>query len=148
MKGISSLIAAVLLIAITVVVTTIYSGWYTSLLGGQTKTIENKTRLIIDCTAARISILDVYLDFTNNVSRVSVRNSGQSDDVIASANVYNSNGINGTNLSALPANVIKGDTISLEFNITGVIPACGNFSKASVASQCKTDSFTSTPKGC
>ncbi len=148
MRGISPLLAAVLLISVTVVIATLYAGWYSSLIGGQTKMIENKTRQSIDCTAARISILDVYMDFANNISRVNVRNSGQVDDTIISANIYNSFGINGTNLSALPTALNKGNILSLEFNITGVIPACGNFSKAFIASQCKTDSFTSTPKGC
>lgn len=148
MKGISPLLAGVFLIAITVVIATAYMGWYSTLIGSQTRTVENKTEMAIDCTAARMSILDVYMDFSNNVSRVNVRNSGQVNDNIVSVNVYNSFGINATNMSAMPVIISKGDTMSFEFNITGVIPACSNFSKAIVSSQCKTDTFTSTPKGC
>ena len=148
MKGISPLIAAVLLIAMTVTIATLYTGWYTSLISNQGRTIENRTKMSIDCTSARVSILDVYMDFTNNVSRVNVRNSGQSDDNIVSANVYNSFGINATNMSATPKAIKKGDTLSFEFNITSIVPACGNFSRAIVASECKTNTFTSTPKGC
>ena len=148
MKGISPLIAAVLLIAITVAVTTVFMGWYSTLVSSQSRTVENRTRTGIDCTAARISILDVYMDFTNNVSRVSVRNSGQVDDVIISTVEYNSLGVNTTNMSQMPKNIAKGDTLSFEFNITGVIPACGNFSKVIVSSECKRAEFTSTPKGC
>ena len=147
-KGISPLLAVVFLIAMTVAIATAYMGWYSSLIGSQSRTVENRTRIGIDCTAARTSILDVYMDFTNNVSRISVRNSGQVDDNIVSANVYNSFGINATNMSAVPAAIKKGDTLSFEFNITGVIPACGNFSQAVVSGECKRDIFTATPKGC
>ncbi len=147
-KGISPLIAAVFLIAMTVAIATSFMGWYSTLLGSQSATVENKTKIGIDCTAARLSILDVYMDFTNNVSRINVRNSGQVDDNIVSIALYNSHGMNATNLSAIPKVINKGDTLSFEFNMTNIIPACGNFSKVIVSSQCKTGTFTSTPKGC
>jgi len=148
MKAISPLLAVILLIAITVVIGTLYMGWFSSLIDTQSRIVENKTKIGVDCTAARISILDVYMDFTDNVSRVNVRNSGQIDDNVVSVSVRNSLGIDATNMSAVPKQINKGDTLSFEFNITDVIPACGNFSKATVATQCKTDEFTSTPKGC
>ncbi len=148
MKGLSPLIAAVMLVAITVAMVSIYAGWYTSLLGGQTRTVENRTKIAVDCTSARLSILDVYLDTANNVSRVNVRNSGQVDDNIVSVFVYNSLGINATNLSAVPVIIKTGNTLTFEFNTSGVIPACGNFSSAAVTSECKREVFTSTPKGC
>ena len=148
MKGISPLIATVMLVAITVAMVSIYAGWYTSLLGGQTNTVTNKTKIAVDCTSARLSVLDVYLDTTNNMSRVNVRNSGQVDDNIVSVFVYNSLGINATNMSAVPVTINMGTTLSFEFNTSGVIPACGNFSSAVVTSECKREIFTSTPKGC
>ena len=148
MKGISTFIASVFLIAITVVAATLYMGWYSTLITGHSRVVENKTITAIDCTAAKISVLDVYMDFANNVSRVNVRNSGQTDDIIVAVFVYNSIGINATNSSEVPKVIRKGDTLTFEFNITGTIPACGNFSKVIVASECKTETFTSTPKGC
>src|SRR3989338_9510193 len=76
-KGISPLIATVMLIAITVIIATIQSGWLTSFTKTQQDTIENRSTEIVDCTSADITVDDVYLDFTTNVSRVHIRNTGQ-----------------------------------------------------------------------
>ena len=148
MKGISPLIASVMLIAITVVIAASYGSWFTNLLAGNSDTIANKTRMAIDCTSAHMFIQDVYMDFSRNISHVNVRNSGQSNDNIITVALYNSFGISAGNLSSVPKFIRSGDSLTFDFNISATAPACGNFSRAQVASQCRSDTFASTPKGC
>lgn len=148
-KGISPLIATVMLIAITVIIATIQSGWLTSFTKTQQDTIENRTSEIVDCTSADITIDDVYLDFTTNVSRVHIRNTGQVNALaISSAVLLTKKGsqmpivTNLTNISTLT----KGQRLQLDFNITN-LTACSNFSKVTVTTSCPTiaDSFVGTP---
>ena len=148
MKGLSPLIAIVLLIAITLTVISIMMGWVTDLVTGQTGTIGNKTSEAVECTGAVITIDDVYIDFSTNRSRVHVRNSGQLDLGITSASLTNQRGEKASNLTAFPITGFdKGNIEEIVFNITNVITVCGNFSKVIVATNCGNakDDFTSTP---
>lgn len=148
MKALTPLLAAVLLILITIMVASLYIGWVSSLAKQTQVTVENRTRLGIDCTAVKVTIDDVYLDFATNRSRISVKNTGVVSDVVQYAAVFNSFGQNATNLTSFPFNLTSGLTATIEFNITGYIPACGNFSKAIVSTQCVSRDFTGTPKNC
>ncbi|MEM7826610.1 MAG: archaellin/type IV pilin N-terminal domain-containing protein [Candidatus Aenigmatarchaeota archaeon] len=56
MKGISPLIAAVLLIAFTVSVSLIISGWFTSLTRSTTENISNRSAQSIECSYGGINI--------------------------------------------------------------------------------------------
>ena len=149
MKGISPLIATVLLIAITLTIISIIMGWVTKLIEGQTETISNRTGEAVECTGAEITIDDVYLDFSANVSRIHVRNSGQIDLEIESASLSNNSGVRADNLTALPVSIPKSDALKeVLFNITDVIRTCGDFSNALVTTNCGNayDEFTGTPK--
>ena len=92
MKGISQLIAAVLLIAITVAIATLVTGFVSSLTRSAQVSVENKTTEAVDCASAAISIDQVYM-VGNNTVRVVVRNSGQINDIlIYNVTVFNSTG--------------------------------------------------------
>ena len=92
MKGISPLIAAVLLIAITVTIATLVSGWISTVTRTTQIAAENKTTEAVECAAAAISVDQVYM-VGNRTVRVVVRNSGQANDlVIANVSVINSTG--------------------------------------------------------
>jgi len=148
MKGLSPLIATVLLIAITLTIVSIMMGWVTDLVTGQTGTVGNKTSEAVECTGAVITIDDVYIDFSTNKSRVHVRNSGQVNLEITSASLTNQRGEKASNLTAFPITGFdKGGIEEIVFNITNVITVCGNFSKAIVTTNCGNakDDFTSTP---
>lgn len=146
-KGISPIFASILLIAITVLVAGIVMSWMTQFSETQTDVISNRSTGIIQCTAADIEIQAVYLDFKANVSRLTVRNSGRVDDVIISAKVYNNLGQNTANITEFPITFVKGDLMSLELNMTGVIETCANFSQATVSTSCTSDAFTSSDPG-
>ena len=148
MKGLSALVATVLLIAITLTIVSILMGWVTDLIKSQTETIGNRTGEAVECTGAVITIDDVYIDFSTNKSRVHVRNSGQMGLDITSASLTNQRGEKASNLTAFPITGFdKGLIEEIVFNITNVITVCGNFSKAIVATTCGNaeGKFTSTP---
>ena len=150
MKGISPLIATVMLIAITVIIATIQSGWLTSFTKTQQDTIENRSSEIVDCTSADVTIEDVYLDFTTNVSRVHIRNTGQVNSLgVVSVLLLTRTGDQMpvvTNMNSISA-LSKGQQIRIDFNITN-LTACSNFSKVTVSTTCPTisDSFVGSPK--
>lgn len=142
------MIAATLLIAITVAIATLYAGWATTLTNQQTQIVGNKTKTGIDCTRAAITIESVHLDFAANKSRVSVKNTGFLDDSISAVTVLNAAGSAAGNLTAFPITLTKGNSVSIEMNITGVMTVCANFSQAIVATQCVSKIFDGTPKNC
>ena len=61
MKGISPLIAAVLLIAFTVAIATLVMGWFSTFTRTTTTSVTNSTSLAINCADARVTIRDVYI---------------------------------------------------------------------------------------
>lgn len=147
-KGVSPLIAAVLLIAITLVVATLISGWISGIATDQGKTVANKTEGITSCSAAGISIEDVYLDTGTNISRVTVRNTGRSAATIISAQILSVTGVNGSINTTLPLSIANGDIKILIFNTTGAVPNCANFSQVRVATECASDYYRQSPRNC
>ena len=151
-KGISPLISVVLLIALSIVISTIIMTWSTTLVKTQEDIIENKTKTAVECASADINIDSVYLDFTSNISRVNVRNSGQVDYQIISVSLVSDSGksciySNATNLTTAPISLSKGEITTIEFNLTNVINTCANFSYAMVSTNCVgiSDKFDGNP---
>jgi flagellin-like protein len=152
-KGVHPLIATVLLIAFTVALGSVLMGWVSSLQKESQSSITNKTTEAIDCNSADITIDDVYINYARNVSRVIIRNSGQVDNLqVTGAFFTNTAGLsaNLTNATVLPIVLNRGEIKQLEFNITGIMTSCANFSKVIVSTSCagKKDIFTRTPRGC
>src|SRR3989344_1744444 len=148
MKGVSAMIAAVLLIALTVLVSTIVMNWVTTLSKTQQEKISNKTSEGVTCTSASINNDAVYLDATTNTSRVVVRNDGLVDDSIVSASLLSKTGSSATNLTASPVSILRGSISSVTFNMSPNVPNCGNFSQVRVSTSCTSDVFDGTPKNC
>lgn len=155
-KGISPLLASVLLIAVTVAIATLVAGWLSTTVRTTQTTVSNRTLEATECSGASITIEEVYIDAgLNTTNRVILRNSGQSDSLqIVSAQLYN---ITGGNFSArsLPiTNFNRGNvtTLAFEQNSTAgamMVSSCpGDFSKVIVSTNCGGVSaeFTGTPK--
>ncbi len=149
MKGVSPLVATVLLIALAVALSSMVTTWMTTLTKEQTASIGNKTTTAIDCTAANIDIKDVYIDFAANMSRIIVWNSGQISLELKSATVLNKMGENATLNTTLPLVMSAGAIETVKFNISGTINSMQNFSQVIVSTNCVgiSDRFTGTPKG-
>lgn len=59
MKGVSPLIAAVLVIAFTLAVAVVIGSWLTQMAKTQTETVESSMGAQVNCTKARLEIIDV-----------------------------------------------------------------------------------------
>lgn len=151
MKGISPLLAAIILIAITIAIATVVMGWVLTFTRTSQANIANKSTEQIDCTAASIGIEDVYIvNGTSGTARVILKNTGYTDNMrITGAVLYNTSGANFTLLpSSLPQDFDKGSIETLVFSSVS-IPACpSGFSKVIITSGCGgiDAKFESTPK--
>ncbi len=126
-KGISPLLASVLLIATTVVILTMLAGWMSSTTSATQNTISNRTSEGVACAAAEIVIDDVYAGAgSGSIARAIVRNSGGSDNLaITSAQLYDKFGNNFTTVNALPSSLNKGQMATLNFNYS-ILPTTTN----------------------
>src|SRR3989338_43119 len=150
-KGISPLIAAVLLIAFTVAIATLAMGWFSQLTRTTTTTVSNKTTEAVACSNAQVSIDGGYLrlNATESDARVLVKNSGFSNLGITSLQVYNTTGANFSTGFGGASSLTPGSLVA--YNITmASIPTCATFSKVIVTTNCGgvTDVFESTPTLC
>ena len=135
-KGISVLLSGVLLIAIVMLLSVVILNWVTTLTKQAQGRITNKT---LDCTGADVSIHSIFIDLNSNTSRISVRNSGFVGDKIVDGAIINKQGAEAPNLTAFPIDFPDGAIATMSFNISGVITACANFSRAIVSTQCTSD---------
>ena len=147
MKGVSTIIATVLLLAITVLISLIVSTSLTQLTKEQASTVSTKTTQAVNCTSSDISVEAVYIDNAVNISRVTVRNSGQINENIVSAKMFNKTGNEAASTNTYPIALSKGSLTTLNFNTTGNV-TCTSFSQVLVSTECITTAFTSTPKNC
>ncbi len=154
-KGVSALLAAVLLIAVTVAIATLVMGWLATITRATQVTVSNRTVEAVDCSSASLVIDEVYIDSgINQTQRVIIRNSGQTDNLqIIAAQIYNSTGGNFSANSLPIQNFNRGNVTTLVFidrlaNITVVDSCPGAFSRVLVSTNCGGVSaeFTGTPK--
>lgn len=150
MKGISPLLASVLLIAITVAIATLIMGWMSTVARTTQIKVENKTSQAVDCSSASISIDDVYITAGSAGSaNIIVRNTGQVDGLtVQSAQIYNTTGANFSTISTPITSFNKGDIATLRFLNISVATCPTDFSKVIVTTSCGgvTDIFDTTPK--
>ncbi len=143
MKALSPLIAVVLLIAIAVLAASLINSWLTTYTKEASYSVSTKSDDVVQCGV--IDIDDVYI--AGNTSRIIVR-SVSSKDTIISASVVSKTGEEAVNITQLPVNIDKGQIKIIEFNLTGKINSCANFSQAVVSTKCLVAKYDKTPKGC
>lgn len=120
MKGISPMIATVLLLAFTVAVGAILSVWFTSLTTTQTSNLENRTSGVIKCSGALVIDEVKVPTTTGTVLNVTYLNYGQ----------YSVSSINIEIVNASSVTSEAGDTSTLSpgamgihaFNFTAGLP--------------------------
>ena len=151
MKGISPLIASVMLVAITVAVGVFIAGWSQQFIHTTTKNVGNKTTEAIDCSAANVDIQDVYVTAGTGAgsANVIVKNTGYANNlVIKSAQLFNKTGGNFT-ASGLPiSGFSKGSIVALNFANITVVSCPTDFSQVIVSTNCGgiSDTFDGSPK--
>ena len=150
MKGISALIASVLLVAFVVSVGLLVMGWFTTLTRSTTVSVTNKTSEGIECSSAAIGIVDVYITGTmQGTTRAIIKNTGYTDNlIIVGADFYNTTGHNFTASSLPIGDFDKGELQTLSFPSTNVSSCPANFSRVVVSTNCGgiSDTFSGTPK--
>lgn len=149
MKGISPLLASILLIAITVAVASMASGWFTSTIRTSTASTTNRTNTALDCSGASISVDSVYITGTTSATiKAIVRNNGQIDGMtIIGAQAFNTTGGN-FSATGLPVVSVNQGTITTLSFVPGNFAACpASFTSLVVTTNCGgiTDTFTGTP---
>jgi len=149
MKGISTLLASVLLIAFTVAIATIVFSFYSSTIQSSTETVTNKTATAVDCSSASINIEDVFITGTTSATaRVIVKNNGFADLTIQDAQFINKTGHNFTTSNVPLTGFNKGSIAALVFTNVNVSACPAGFSKVLVTTNCGgvSDIFDGTPK--
>lgn len=145
MKGLSPLIASVLLIAFTVSVAMIIMTWFSSFARGTTENISATGETAVGCSSAGISIEHVYISGTNGV--IVVRNIGFVP-LNVTGMIVNTTGGACTTASATTVGVGETKALSLSnCNPTGMGgETCSAFSRAIVSTNCAGigDEVTST----
>ncbi|MEM7826998.1 MAG: archaellin/type IV pilin N-terminal domain-containing protein [Candidatus Aenigmatarchaeota archaeon] len=133
MKGVSPLIAAVLLIAFTVSVAMIIMGWLSTFARTTTTNISEATETAVGCGTAGVNIEHVYVSGTSGT--IIVRNTGFID-LQVNGMIVNTTG--GTCTTSSATSIAKGETKALSLSgcagITGT--TCTGFSRAIVTTNC------------
>jgi flagellin-like protein len=75
-KGLSPLVATVMLIAITLGVSALLGSWFTSTIKIETETIGESAAKQINCTGAILDIADVICSSTNQSLKIALTNLG------------------------------------------------------------------------
>ncbi len=149
-KGVSAMVAAVLLIAVTVSLAALVSGWLTTIVHTTQVTISNVTATTVNCMSASVVIDDVYISAgAPGSARAIVRNSGQADDLaIQSAYIYNRTG-EAFSAAGLPSTDFdRGEVVTLMFNAVTVASCPGDFIEAIATTDCPgiSGKFSARPK--
>jgi flagellin-like protein len=148
MKGISPIVATVLLIVMVVTLTALVMSFTTTLTKSTTNVIENRTSESVDCSGARVTIDEVFLtNGTSGSATVQIRNDGMKNDLtIVSATLFNRTGGNFSATNSTITDFDVGDVAAIRFSNIGV-PTCNDFSFVIVTTNCGgvSDTFRKTP---
>src|SRR3989344_7265833 len=134
MKGLSPIIAVVLLIAIAVTISIILNAWSQLIITRETSDAGNKTSEVTGCE--NVEIEQIYIDFPANRTRVFMRSSG--DTYATSVTLLNTTGGTGNNVTTLPFFLPKGQLMRFEFSNQSMA-SCSAFSKVIVTTNCITE---------
>ncbi len=149
MKGISPLIAGVILVAITVSMGAVLGGWFSTFTRETTTKVGATSSRALDCTASNLNIEDVYvMPGATTLARAIVKNSGLTDGMeIVDAMLYNKTGGN-FSTSGLPVILDKGMFTTITFENVGIVDCPGDFSEIIVGTSCGSisDTYDGTPK--
>ncbi|MEM7819392.1 MAG: archaellin/type IV pilin N-terminal domain-containing protein [Candidatus Aenigmatarchaeota archaeon] len=134
MKGISPLIAAVLLIAFTVTAAVLIITWGTSFTTSTTSGVGNKSTEIVECSGAAIEIDSVYINNNTGIANVIVKNTGVREITISSAMLTNKTGGNFQNTTTFTLN--RGAIGTIQVTGVQVGPGCSDYSKTTILTYC------------
>jgi flagellin-like protein len=149
MKGISPLIAAVMLMAFTVAIATLIMGWYSSTARSTTSSITNHTTAAVGCADARLSIQEVFIKANESAYvTVVIQNTGFGPINIEDVQIFNRTGHNTSTGFEKVLNFQKGQIANIKIENASITNCPADFSKVVATSNCGgvTDTFDKTPK--
>jgi flagellin-like protein len=144
MKGVSPLIAAVMLIAFVVTVSMVVMGWFSTFVRGVTQNVSESGQEAVGCATAAIELDHVYVNTVSNTTQFIVKNIGGITLTVKGL-IVNTTGvacINNTGVS-----VPSGGVETLYFTDCKGINS-STFSRAMITTSCAgiDDTVTSTSK--
>lgn len=140
MKGVSPLVASVLLIAFTVAVSMIVMGWFSTFVRGTTANISGATEEALGCNVAGINIEHIYV--SGSTATIVVKNTGFVDLTVSGMLANTTGGSCSFQSITLP----KGGVGSLQNTSCNIISQCAHFDRAVVTTNCGGVSDTVTTK--
>lgn len=142
MKGVSPLIAAVLLLAFTISISMIVMGWLSSFTRVTTENVTYSSTQAISCSSASISIERVYITGTSAV--IIVKNDGFSNLNVTGMIVNSTGGTCSSSATYITAGNLTSLALTECYGITA--STCTGFSRAIVNTNCAgtQDTVTST----
>jgi len=146
MKGVSPLVASVLLIVLVVSAASLVTTWMSTLVKSTQETVGVRTMEGVECTNADITIDEVYVSNTGAASVV-VKNSGFVNDMsLVSALTFDKSGNSASAENVPLTSINKGDLKILIFNDPSI--NCASFSQVIVTTNCAgvSETFSGTPQ--
>lgn len=137
MKGVSPLLATVLLIVIVVSISALLVSWITSFTKSSEQTVTNRTSGTLDCSGASLTIQDVYV---TNGSAGTIRALVKNDGLVRGLAIISGQAINNTGSNFTATNVPissfgVGDLETVVFaNVS--MATCSAFSQVIITSNC------------
>ncbi|MDI6720997.1 MAG: hypothetical protein QMD85_01310 [Candidatus Aenigmarchaeota archaeon] len=138
MKGISPLVASVLLLAIVVSIAVVVGSWVSGMAKDTTATVGNRTAESVSCSASDIIVEALYVHAGNEAtgySRAVIRNQGFQALTLTSAQLINRTGFNVTTSSTLGI-IAKGEAQVIVFPNTSVSVCPTDYSRLILTSNC------------
>ena len=132
-KGVSPLIAAVLLIAFTVSVSMIIMGWFSTFIRSTTTNISESSEEAVGCSMADVSIDHIYIVSSTNTTQVVVKNIGFVD-LTVKGTIMNTTGASCINKTGV--SIGKGESGSLAFSDCKGMNSTASFDRVIVTTSC------------
>ncbi|WP_176548209.1 archaellin/type IV pilin N-terminal domain-containing protein [Natrinema sp. CBA1119] len=127
MKGISPIIAAVLLTGFTVSVAVVTAPFYTDTLESSQEGVEDRQDDLLDSTSARLDILDVVYNTQDGFLNLTIQNNGETELTNFSVTGFADSPVQEQFTEPLDTNEIT--------TFTMATPGTGNVDRVEVASQ-------------
>lgn len=136
MKGLSTILSTVILVAIVITVYALLTTFSTTLFKDQGSQIADRTSEAVDCSFSHIEIKDVYIDRFGKAVRVQVQNTGNIDERLTNAVLVNNDSESMESLN-VPLIIERSNIRSIEFNTTGFIEDCDEFQRITITTSCR-----------
>ena len=138
-KGVSPLIATVLLIVFTVAISTIVVSWLRDYTSDTTSSVSGTSQEVIECAKQNLKISNAYITVNTATGisdiKATLRNTGSVNFTISSAYVYNTTG-DFCNMMPSTTLVAVGAVINLANNTCGILTSTSDFSRVEVTTTC------------